>query len=348
MSPRFPLNRLGLLAIAVATCGVAQARELTVAGFGGASQAAHRAVFFEPFTQATGIKLTEDTYDGGLAKIKAMVESNAVTWDVVDLEGSDLVRGCESGYFDRLDAKQLGDVSSFLPVATSSECGIGFDVWSNILAYDADRLKTPPTSWADFFDLQRFPGKRGLRRSAKFTLEVALLGDGVAPADVYKLLATPAGVDRAFKALDRIKPSIQWWQAGAQPAQWLAAGDVVMSTAYNGRIDAANQGGKHLGIVWNQQIYSLDYWALVRGSPFRDQGMKLIAFMSQPERLARLPERIPYGVPNTAATALIPPAIAEQLPTSPAHLRDALASSNQFWLEHEDDLNERFNAWAAR
>ena len=336
------------LAAALAGVAAAQARDLTLSGFGGAAQDAQRKAFFEPFEKATGTKLTEDTYDGGLAKIKAMIDSNSVTWDVVDIEGSDLARGCEAGYFETLDWSLVGGKSAWLPAATFSDCGIGQFVWATVLAYNADQLHDAPKSWADFFDTKRFPGKRGLRRGAKFTMEIALIADGVAPDDVYKLLATPAGVDRAFKKLDTIKPSIQWWEAGAQPPEWLTAGDVVMTSAYNGRIAAANQGGKHLGIVWNGQIYSLDYWTVLKGSPFKDQALKMVAFMSQPDVLKNLPQYIPYGPPQKQVISMLPPALAEQLPTAPAHLVNALSSDNEFWLEHEDDLNERFNAWVAR
>ncbi len=326
----------------------AHARDLTVSGFGGAAQDAQRKAFFEPFEKATGTKLAEDTYDGGLAKIKAMVDSKAVIWDVVDVEGSDLARGCEAGYFEKFDPKPLGDMSQWLPAATFSDCGIGQFVWSTILAYNGDKLQNGPKSWADFFDTTNFPGKRALRRGAKFTLEIALMADGVAPGEVYQALGTPAGVDRAFKKLDTIKSSIQWWEAGAQPPEWLSSGDVVMTSAYNGRIAAMNAGGKHLQIVWNGQIYSLDYWTVVKGSPFTKQATQMIDFMSQPDVLKNFAQYIPYGPPQQQAVAMLPASMVEQLPTAPAHMTNALSSSNNFWLENEDDLNQRFNAWLAR
>ncbi|MFX5756156.1 extracellular solute-binding protein, partial [Acinetobacter baumannii] len=115
--------------------------------------------------------------------------------------------------------------------------------------------KDAPKGWADFFDTKKIPGKRALRQGPKTTLEIALMADGVAPKDVYKVLATDEGVDRAFKKLDTIKGDLVWWKAGAQPPQWLAAGDVVMSAAYNGRIAAAQTEGVKLAIVWPGSLY---------------------------------------------------------------------------------------------
>lgn len=149
------------------------------------------------------------------------------------------------------------DPSDFVQGAVS-ECGAGIFLWSTVLTYNAAKLPQAPKSWADFWDVKTFLDKRALRKSATFTLEFALLADGVKREDLYKVLATPAGVDRAFKKLDQIKPNIQWWESGAQPLQWLVSGDVVMTSAYNGRVTAAQKEGHDFHIVWNDSIYDMD------------------------------------------------------------------------------------------
>ena len=217
--------------------------DVTVISFGGTNQKAQAKAFYEPYAKATGSKVVPGEYNGEQAKIKAMVEAKNVSWDVVEVESPELARGCEEGLYEKLDYSKIGPKADFVPAAVT-DCGIGIFVWSTILAYNSDTLKTAPTSWADFWDLKKFPGKRGMRKGAKFTLEFALVADGVKPDEVYKVLGTKAGVERAFKKLDRIKSSIQWWEAGAQPPQLLAAGDVVMTTAYNGRIATAQKEGK--------------------------------------------------------------------------------------------------------
>src|SRR5205823_919921 len=141
------------------------------------------------------------------------------------------------GLFEKLDFSKIGDKADFVP-GSISECGIGIFAWSQAFVYDADKVAGTPGSWADFWNVKKFPGKRGLRRSAKYTLEIALLADGVAPDDVYKLLATRQGVDRAFRKLDQIKADTIWWEAAPQPALFLAANRVVMSSSYTLWIDA--------------------------------------------------------------------------------------------------------------
>jgi len=145
--------------------------------------------------------------------------------DLVEVESPELSRGCDERLFEELDPGIVGNPDDFVEGAIQP-CGVGFFVWSTVLAYNADKLKSAPASWADFWDTEKFPGKRGLRKGAKYTLEFALMADGVPVKDVYKVLATKDGQNRAFRKLDQLKPHIQWWEAArsrrssSPPATW--------------------------------------------------------------------------------------------------------------------------------
>jgi putative spermidine/putrescine transport system substrate-binding protein len=336
-----------LFAATAMTAGLAHAAELTVVNFGGANGDAQRVGYVAPFEKATGHKVTVVEYNGELAKIKTMVEAGNVTWDLVEVESGELGRACEEGLFERLDASKFGKKGDFIP-ETFHECGFGSFVWSTVLGYDADKLKAAPKNWADFWDLKKFPGKRGLRKGARYNLEFALMADGVPAKDVYKVLATKEGADRAFKKLDQLRGNIQWWEAGAQPPQYLVAGDVVMSTVYNGRIDAAQREGKNLQIVWTGNIYDLDYWAIPKGSKKRDAAEQFIAFASTAQAQQNYANNIAYGPVNVNALKNLDAKTLAKLPTAPANAKDALMQNLQFWTDHGEDLEQRFTAWAAR
>ncbi len=340
------LCTLGLATAALAA-GSAQARDLTVVNFGGANGDAQTAAFIQPMEKETGKKIIAVAYNGEQAKVKAMVETKNVVWDAVEVETGDLGRGCQEGLYEKLDWSKIGNKADYVPEAVR-ECGVGTFVWSTVLAYNAKTLKTAPTSWADFWDVKKFPGKRGMRKGAHYNLEFALMADGVAPKDVYKVLSTPEGVDRAFKKLDQLKPNIQWWEAGAQPPQMLAAGDVVMSTAYNGRIDAAQREGQPLKNVWNGSIYDLDYWVIPTGSPNKAEAEKFIKFATSTGPQVAYAQHIAYGPVNKAAITKLSPKILADLPNSPANAKSALFSDNTFWTDHGEELDQRFTAWAAR
>ena len=174
------------------------------------------------------------------------------------------------------------------------------------------------------------------------------MADGVKPEDVYKVLATKAGADRAFNKLTQLKSSIQWWEAGAQPPQFLVAGDVVMASAYNGRIDAAQREGKNLKITWTNQIYDLEYFGIVTGTPNRDAAYKLLAQAASADGQAEYARNIAYGPTNTKALAKLDAKVLAGLPTAPANAKGALEFNIRFWADQGEALEKRFASWATQ
>ena len=183
----FPL----ILTFALGSGGAQAAPDMVVVGYGGAGQKAQDVAFFQPFSAADGSKLIQSEYNGEMARIKVMVDTGSVDWDVVQIEGPDLMRGCDEGMYERLAWKTIGNADQLIPDAVQ-DCGSAALVWSVAIAYDTDKLAQAPASWADFWDVKKIPGKRGLRKRAVYNLEFALLADGVKVEDVYSVLSTPA------------------------------------------------------------------------------------------------------------------------------------------------------------
>jgi putative spermidine/putrescine transport system substrate-binding protein len=327
--------------------GAAEARDLTIVSWGGAFQDAQREVYFRPFQQATGIRFVEDTWDGGIGVLRTRMQSGNNTWDLVQVESEELLLGCEEGLFEKLDYARIGGREHYLPEAVH-ECGVGTILYNFVLAWDRARFQGTPT-WADFWNVERFPGKRGLRRGVKLNLEFALLADGVPPNQVYATLRTEAGIERAFRMLDRLKPHIVWWQASAQAPQILGSGEVLMTSAPNGRITNANRTERRdFGIQWAGSLYTIDSWVIMRGSPNRDQAYRFLQFASNPAVQARLIPLIPYGGTAKGANDGLPPDLLAVSPTNPENLAVSLMIDDQFWLDNLDRLSQRFNAWLAR
>ena len=239
---------------------------------------------------------------------------------------------------------------------TLTECGVGMLFYSTVYAYNPVHVAGPkPATVGDFFDLEKFPGRRGMRRSPLVNLEFALMADGVPLEDVYATLATPEGVERAFRKLDTIKEHIVWWEAGAQPPQMLADGEVVMSTAYNGRIfNAQVLENQPFVIVWDGQVLDHAVLAIVAGTPKLDLARQFLAFATRAESLAGIGRYIAYSPVRKSGTALIGTHLETgvdmlpHMPTSPANVARALPHDWQWWRDHGDEMNERFSAWLAR
>lgn len=325
----------------------AMGADLTVISFPRADQVALTKAYYSPFKDATGLEIQAYSYDGQTSDIEAQIKANKTEWDVMQVESGTLMLGCQMGLFQKLDYAKIGNTADFIPGAVS-ECGVGMFAWSMALAYDANRVQIAPKSWADFWDVKKFPGKRGLRRTAKYTLEIALLADGVAPADVYKVLSTPKGVDRAFAKLDQIKADVVWWDAAAQPSAMLGAGQLAMTPAYTLFVDVERKRGKNLAIAWNQSLYDVDSWAIPQGSPKTADAYRFIAFASKPAYQKVLAETIAYGPSNKLALPLLDAKLASNLPTSEANLKRALKVDIDFWIRNGAPLEHRFVHWVPR
>jgi putative spermidine/putrescine transport system substrate-binding protein len=348
-----------VFALGVAT---AQAETLTIVSWGGAYTQSQVKAYHGPFTKKTGIAINSEDYNGGLAEVQAQVEAKNVTWDLVDLEMSDIVKGCDEGLLERIDLSMLPAApdgtpakDDFLP-GTLHECGVGQIVWSTILAYDPGQFSgKKPATLDDFFNTKDFPGKRALRKVPRINLEWALMADGVAAGDVYETLGTEAGVDRAFKKLDTIRDSLIWWESGAQPPQMLADGEVAIASAYNGRIfNAQNLEKKPFVIIWDGQVWDLDLWGIPKGTKNLKAALDFVYYSTDTQRNADQARYISYGPVRKSASALVSTHaetgidMKPHMPTAAGNFKTALQNDFEFWADHNDELNERFQAWLAK
>ena len=352
------MKKILILSTALSSLAFAAHAEVTVMSWGGAYGAAQTEAHVKPWAAATGNAAIMVDSDNPAPALKAMVEAGNVTVDVASVEYADAIRLCDEGVLEPIDIAMLPAGADGTPAADDflagavTECGVSTDIWSTVFAFDTTKFPEAPTSAADFFDLAKFPGKRGLKKGAKTVLEFALLGDGVPAAEVYAVLGTPEGVDRAFAKLDTIKADTVWWEAGAQPPQLLADGEVAMSMAYNGRIFAAAVGeGKPFMIVWDGQIYENEMYVVPKGAANKDLAMQFIAYATSTEGLRAQAMQISYGPARKSSMLeeLIykdgTTVMAPHLPTAPENLGNALESSSAFWVDHDAELNERFQAW---
>jgi putative spermidine/putrescine transport system substrate-binding protein len=312
---------------------------LTVSSYGGAYQKAQRTGWFEPYMAATGAKIIESE-DSANATIKAQVESGQVTWDAVDV-GNDFGLEGNANLLEPLDYTKIPGPEVIPTFA--SKYRVADITYGVVLAYRTDKFGgAVPQSWADFFDLQKFPGKRGLYDySTGGVLEIALMADGVAPKDLY-----PLDVPRALKKLDTIKDSIVWWDTGAKSQEMIGSGEVAMSQMWNGRAwSAKNVDKKPVETQWNGQILTADYWVVPKGTPNKDAAMDFIAWTICKQNNAAPSNSIPYGPTNTLAQPN--PDKVKDLAAS--NINDTTAYFNDQWMiDNTATLDEQFNAWKTK
>jgi putative spermidine/putrescine transport system substrate-binding protein len=337
----------------------AQAEDLNVISWGGAYTASQLKAYHQPYMKANpDIKLNSLDYSGGLAEVRAQAEAGNTTWDLVDVVVADAIRGCDEGLFMEIDHDAMLEAApdgtpatkDFLE-GTLSDCFIPQIIYSFAFAYRTDAYKgEQPKTMADIFDLEKFPGKRTLQRSPVNNLEWALIADGVPTDEVYDVLDTQEGIDRAFAKLDTIKDSVIWWTEGAVPAQLLADGEVVFGNGYNGRLFSAIAEEKQpLAMIWDGQVLDIDGWAIPSGGKHKEEVLEFVKFATDTQRLADQAKYISYGPARTSSLPLVGKHaelgidMAPHMPTSYAEL--GFLTGFQWWADNRDELNERFEAW---
>ncbi|MFW5832803.1 MAG: ABC transporter substrate-binding protein [Pseudomonadota bacterium] len=351
MNLRLRVPALATTALAVGWVSAAQADPITVVSWGGQYTLSQVEAYHKPFMEQTGIRIISEDYTGDVSTIVAQVRAGNVTWDIVDVELSDAIRLCDEGLLHEIDWSVLPPAPDGTPAEDDfiagalQDCAVATIVWSNVFAYDTTKFETGPTHIADFFDTEAFPGKRGLRKWPKGIMEMALMADGVPADEVYDVLATDEGLDRAFAQLERIKDDIVWWEAGSQAPQLLADGEVVMTHAYNGRIYGAQLEGAPFEVVWSGQVMDLDLWVIPEGTQNLESAMEFLTFSTDTQRLADQAQWISYGPARQSSFPLVAEEMQPHMPTNPANMELYVVSDAEFWADRQEEINQRFNAW---
>ncbi|MGI9337014.1 MAG: extracellular solute-binding protein [Gammaproteobacteria bacterium] len=367
-----PIKRLcaGILAAALSATGAAGIafadEDLTIVSYGGAYSASQQNAYHEPYMRANpGVKIVnDDSSNEAIPKLRAQHETGNITWDLVDVTPADAIRACDEGLAMEIDVDRVlapapdgtlpgedfGDV-------LISPCLIPQIFFSATFGYRADVIEwksRKPTSIRDVFDTVKFPGKRSLERRPVNNMEWALIADGVDPDKVYDVLGTPEGVDRAFAKLDTIKDDIIWWSVGSDTPDRLAKKEIVMGSTYNGRLFALIEEERQpVRMLWDWQILAFNGWIVPAGLPAAKQKrvMDYLYFATDTQRLADQAKYISYAptrkssAPLVGRHATLGIEMAPHMPTNPKHTANVLHTNVEWWADHRDEMDQRFQVW---
>lgn len=322
---------------------------VTVATWSGFYSAAQEAAVFKPFTRETGVGVRIHYHNGDFSEDGFLSRSSKNPADVVDVERADLTHGCANGLFQKIDAAELlgnGILDDFIE-GTLHPCGVGAMIWSQAVAYDTTTFaKFPPKTLRDFFDLENFPGKRGMFAGAEGTLELALMADGIPNQDVYDVLRRPGGIERALAKLDTIKSDLVFWRSGEGAEKLLNEGLVTMTTAYAGRFLRPRQGARRpVTLLWDHQLWRATYWAIPTSSNKIGNAQRFISFATDANRLAELSIRLWFGPARRSGMDAVPQNVRAELPTARSKFRTALAVDTAFWAEFGPKVEAAFQRW---
>ena len=338
----------GMTAASIHASGALAADPITVVSWGGTYGAAQDAALFNDASKNSGIAINRES-GASMSKTCLQVESGSVTWDLVVTGSGGAASAAAKGCLEKIDYSVV-DVSDFYPNLYTDYC-VGSDVFATVMAWNTDKYGKPgspgaPSSWADFWDVKKFPGTRAYRaNNVDGALEPALMADGVPAEKVYEVLSTKEGMMRAVNKIRELKPHIAvFWGSGAQQAQLMKDAEVDMSTGWNGRFDNAAKDGARVGYTFNQALLDYDCFAMPKGAPNKDVAMKFLAEISKAEYQANLPFHITYGPTNKKAyeVTTAPKELIEALPSHPKNVPLMLPVSLDFYAKHRTEALELY------
>jgi putative spermidine/putrescine transport system substrate-binding protein len=317
----------------------AQPATMTVPNSGGALEEAFKVAYFEPFTAKTGIKILGAPYMD-TARVKAMVENNAVDVDILNIDATEAAALARMGLLEPIDYDVI-DKSKLMPEAPREHYML-VDVAAYVMAWNTGSFNAEnrPKDWSEFFDPEAKEGQRSLWKLAPQTLEVAALGGGQKRESLY-----PIDLDLAFKQLDKVKNDLTWWTSGAQGAQLIIGGEVDVGTVWNGRVYKPKEDGAPVDYTFDHALYVCDAMVIPKGAKNKKQAMELLAVMLDKNNQATFSKQLPYGPVNTEAFALLSEAELARLPNSPQNSKTAVFQDFDYWAEHGPAVFERFNSW---
>ncbi len=347
---------------------------VVMVSWGGAYTESQKLGYGDPAAKKLGIPIDWVDYSGGLSEIKAQIAAGAITWDVIDVYAMDTIIGCDEGLFVEFDFdKDFPPAPDGTPASEDffttmpSKCAVGNILYSWTYAYHDEKIGSKkPKNIKDFFNTKKWPGKRGIYKSAMHNLEIALAADGVKPrkggSKLYEVLETEAGLDRAFNKIKELctdpKGGCVFWSAGAKPPELLMQGEVVMATGWNGRFFNAEIGeGAPLKQVWDAQGLDYQYMSIVKGGPNQADAMKAVAEMTSTHGLAGSAKYIAYAPWRKSSLKVIEAGepwykdgktnMMEQMPTHPNNTKNYFLVDPIFWADNSTEIGERWEAMKA-
>lgn len=330
-------NSASLLVSAIvvaAGVGVASAQENVVImqDPGGGYGEALRKVMYDPFEKETGVKVVTVQEARSGPKIKVQADAGKAEWDLTFIfdQETKLLGDC---CLEDIDYSKLSEPAqktlAAMPDNLKRKKGVALQVIGVALVYNKEKYtgENVPTSWADFWNVEKFPGRRCLPAWPRFVFEAALMADGVEKDKLY-----PLDMERALKKVAEIKPHVaKWWTTSAQPPQLMLDGEADMCMAYTGSMSKLALEGAPVELEWNQGFVYYDFFSVPKGAPHYDNALKLLSWRLDPQRAAELTSTFPVALPSPVVFEAADPEISIYWANNPKNVSRAIEWSPDYW-----------------
>lgn len=322
-------------------------KQVVVRTPGGAYDDIRRRVIYEPFEEATGIRVV--SVAATAAKMLAMFKAGGNELDVLDTGDDPLIQLNNSGALAPIPYDQFTftDPADLNP-DFKRDYLVGNFIYAQVLGYNTNKYdaKSAPQSWADFWDAEAYPGARSLADigSGVPNLEFALIADGVPMDELY-----PLDIDRAFESLSRIRPEItKFWDSGALATQMLVDHEVDLSSIWHTRISNAINNGAELNIQWHEHMLQIQAYSIAKDAPNPEAAVKYVDFCTSPKIQAEFCTEWSAGPVNAKAFDAMPKELIDNVPGSPALADMGFTLDAEWWADNRQAVSDRWSLWVLK
>jgi len=322
----------------------ADGHSVMFASWGGSFQDALRTTMLTPAAEKLGIEVEEDTTNG-IQDVRSQISAGAVSWDVTEQELSVCETLKQEDSLEPLDYSLIN--SAGIPPELVNSHYVGLLAFTKVISYRQDKFgDNGPQSWADFWNVEKFPGKRGMHGKVNYNLEAALMADGVAKSEIYNVLSTKKGQERAWAKLAEIVPHVTvWYRGGSQSAQILRDGEVDVVHMGHNRVESVANSGVDVAYTFQDGTMDVDCLLVPKGAPNYANAMKLINSVLSASSQATLAKTMPLGPVNKYAfdAGVLSIEQAKNVNTHPDNYDKQLLVDPNFYIGQLDVLTERFD-----
>ena len=323
---------------------MAATSEIIVVNWGGAAKDVLQEVLCDTYTAETGIKVTVDGSGPSAGKIRAMVESGAVVWDLCDSGAGSAIILEQQGMTEAIDYS-IVDKSKVLE-GTAYNNGVGNYVYSYVLATNPKMLGgNIPQTWEDVWNVKDFPGMRTFRKSVRGQLESATQALGVPLAEVYDALSTEDGIKASIAKFRELRENIIVWGSGSDRQNLFLQEEVAIGNIWSTRAHLLKDQMEPdtFNVSFNGGVIAPGIWVVPKGNPAgKDEVMKFIAHGQKPELQVEWLEKIGSGPINPAAAELVPAELAPYNPSSPENLATQIIYNDEWYAKNQVSAEEMY------
>ncbi|GAA2389791.1 extracellular solute-binding protein [Dactylosporangium salmoneum] len=314
---------------------------------GGSASKALADGLWKNFTNETGVPVTID-FGGTIAKLQAAVQAGQVPWSLA-----------QTPFLPAVDqAKLLQKIdTSIVPVdqlqpGTYDEYSIQYGTYGMNLTWSLKNYPASgpqPSSMADLYDTQKFPGKRCFMSDVRvgWVLESALIADGVAPNQLY-----PIDMDRAIKKLGTIKNDIVWNASPTLEVQNFENGSCAIGIIANGMAKTMIVADKYpASFTWNQAGWASSSFGIPKGAPNANAAQYLLKWIitdtkGQAVYSEAAASPVPTGLKHFDPSSITDQTLLRFLPAGD-NMKDTTPRNNQWWTDNQVMVNNTINKFKA-